>query len=272
MRCDDADLVHGLDTDSPIRSKVPTVVTVHDLGLFDVPWAFPTHERLVKSRFVATAIRHADVLIAVSTFTAERVAARFGRQSTVIHEAAGSGFHVPTPQRIASVRDQYQLPERFVLYLGNREPRKDVAALAAACRAVAIPLIVAGGAITSVALPDEVRVIGYVPDADLAPLYAAADVVGYVARYEGFGLPPVEAMASGACVMATRVGALSDIATEGIEFVATGSAEAQASALRELLGDASRAEHRRRCAVVEATALSWERAARETVAVYQTLL
>ncbi len=264
-------VAHGLDTDPPVAGA-PTVVTVHDLALFDVPDAFDPRRGRVKRALVARAIRRSDALVAVSGFTAERVRARFGRDSVVIHEAPGSRFRPPADDAVARVIARHGLPERFVLHLGNLEPRKDLATLAAACRAANVPLLLAGGAINTAGAPGGARVLGYVPDADVPALYAAATVVAYVSRYEGFALPPVEAMACGAVVMATPVGALPDVAGGGIETVPVGDVEAQGRALRELVHDEGRRMERRAAARRAAARLSWERAALETVAVYRSLL
>ncbi|MDQ1521425.1 MAG: hypothetical protein QOI55_2498, partial [Actinomycetota bacterium] len=84
-----ASLVHGLDVELPLRPGAPTVTTVHDLALFDVPSAFRFSKRLVKPMTVRRSIRVADAVIAVSAFTAERVRARFKRDAIVVHEAPG---------------------------------------------------------------------------------------------------------------------------------------------------------------------------------------
>ncbi|HEY1738386.1 MAG TPA: glycosyltransferase family 1 protein [Acidimicrobiia bacterium] len=267
----DADLVHALDTDATIAGA-PSVVTVHDLALFDVPDAFDARRGRAKRVLVAGAIRRADAIVSVSAFTAERVRERFGRDSTVVLEAPGRNFAPAGAAAIADVRERYALPECFVLHLGNLEPRKDLGTLAAACGDVGVPLVLAGGAINTAGPPPNVHALGYVPTADLPALYGAARVVAYVSRYEGFALPPVEAMACGAVVMATPVGALPDVAGEGVEVVTVGDVDAQAGALRELLHDDDRRNERRAAAVRAVGELSWERAARDTVAVYQRLL
>lgn len=269
---DDAALVHGLDVDVPWSSAVPRVATVHDLSLFDTPWASPKVGGAVKRRLTARACRSAEAVIAVSAFTAERVAQRFAREATVVHEAPRAQFRPPSPEAIDGIRERLHLPPAFVLHLGNLEPRKDVATLAAACDAADVPLVLAGGAIRTVDAPRGATVLGYVADDDLPALFAAATVVGYVSRYEGFGLPPIEALACGAVVMATRVGALCDVAPEGIEYVPIGDADAQGRVLRELFHDVARAESRRAAGLAEVSRLSWARAARETLDVYRTLV
>jgi glycosyltransferase involved in cell wall biosynthesis len=266
-----ADLVHGLDTDPPIAGA-RAIVTVHDLALFDMPDAFDARRTRAKRALVARAIRHADAVVSVSSFTAERVRARFARDSVVVLEAPRRGLEPPTEQAVGAVIARYALPDRFVLHLGNIEPRKDIGTLARACRAADVPLVLAGGAISTAAVPDGALTLGYVPTADLPALYGAASVVAYVSRYEGFALPPLEAMACGAVVMATGVGALPEVAADGIETVPAADADAQAHALRELLHDDARRAARRVAAARAVSALSWDRAARETVAVYKTLL
>jgi glycosyltransferase involved in cell wall biosynthesis len=158
-----------------------------------------------------------------------------------------------------------------VLHVGNLEPRKDVPTLAEACRLADVPLVLAGGAVTTIDAPSGARLLGHVSHDDLPALYASATVVAYVSRYEGFALPPVEAMACGATVVATRVGALPDVAGDGIEFVPIGDAAQQAAVLKELFEDEARRTARRAAAIRAAGALSWDAAARETVAVYRSL-
>ena len=121
-------------------------------------------------------------------------------------------------------------------------------------------------------LPVCVPNLVFQPAAELPALYAAATVVGYVPRYEGFGLPPVEAMACGAAVVATRVGALPEITGEGIEFVAVGDVDDQARAITRLAADAALADHRRRSAIAAAGALSWGATALGHTEVYRSLL
>ncbi len=135
----------------------------------------------------------------------------------------------------------YGLPPEFVLHVGNIEPRKDVPTLAAACREAGVPLVLAGGSIATVEVPAGARPLGYVDAARLPALYAAASAVAYVSRYEGFGLPPLEAMACGAAVVATRVGALPDLVDGAVEWVPAGDPGAQAAVIRSLVVDE---EHR----------------------------
>ncbi len=263
------DVVHGLDVDIPwVARGARRIATVHDLSQIDTPWAFG-RSGVLKRRFVEFACRRADTLIAVSAFTAERIRAHFGRDCVIVHEAPRQFLAVPGEDDLVRVRRRFALPEAFVLHLGNLEPRKDLATLAAACRAAEVPLVLAGGAVRTVDVPTGAHAIGYVDDADLAALYGVATVVAYVSRYEGFGLPPIEALACGATVMATRVGALGDVAPTGIAFVPIGDADAQASRLRELFADTDQRGDLARAGLAEVRRLSWSSTALQTAAVWR---
>lgn len=266
-----ADLVHGLDVDLPGRRRSPMVATIHDMAVFDVPWAFPRVRVFGEQRLTAASIRRADAIIVMSNFTAERIRDRFGREATVIPLAPRTDVVPPDEVAVREVRASYGLPERFVLHVGNIEPRKDVASLAAACRQAGVPLVLAGARVGSAAVPADATAIGYVPTGQLAGLYGAATLVCYPSRYEGFGLPPVEAMACGAPVVATRIPALVEVLGNGAALVPPGDVVALARVLRSLFDDEERRQALGAAGRRRVGPLSWKTTATATAEVYRSL-
>ena len=263
----DAELVHGLDVIVPLRTRVPAVATIHDLSVFDVPWAFSRRQAAARRVLTRRSARTVDVLIADSPFTADRIRAVLGRDPVVIMLAPPSDCVPPTRAAVDDVRRRYGLPEEFVLHVGTVEPRKDVPGLAAACGIAGVPLVLAGAGGDVVGA----RGLGYVPRVDLISLYGAATLVAYPSRYEGFGLPAVEAAACGAPVVASTVGALREVLGDGAAFVPPEDIDALARTVGELWRDVEMRRELARTGQARASSLSWKRTAEETVAVYRSL-
>jgi glycosyltransferase involved in cell wall biosynthesis len=266
-----ADLTHGLDVDLPLRRPGPMVSTVHDMTIFDTPWAFPRHRVLGERVLLRHALRRADAIVAVSSFTAERIKDRLGLDAVVIHSAPSPDMMPPSGGDVTRVRAHYGLPEQFVLHVGNIEPRKDIATLAEACRRIPIPLVLTGHSLWGHRPPAGAMEIGHVPLADLPALYGAATLVGYASRYEGFGLPPVEAMACGAPVVSTPVPAVVEIVGDGAETFQPGDIDGLTDIVRGLVNDESKRTDLARRGRERVQALSWARTAHATADVYRSL-
>jgi glycosyltransferase involved in cell wall biosynthesis len=247
------------------------VATVHDMAVFDVPWALSRRKAFGERWLYRQALARADVVIAVSAFTAERVKAWLRRDAVVVHEGAPDDLAPAPAEEVAAVRARYELPEAFVVHVGTVEPRKDTPTLAAACRAAGLPLVLAGAVAPGQAVPAGARSLGYVPRSDLPGLYGAATAVGYPSRYEGFGLPPLEAMACGAPVVASAATALPEVLGDAAVLARPGDVDGWARALRDLADDG---EHRAALVVAggrRAAELTWKAAAEGTGAVYRSL-
>ncbi len=270
-------LVHGLDVDLPVRRpRGPWVTTIHDLSVFDEPWAHARLRSRGERALIRHALRRADALVAVSEFTAERVLARFGRQCSVTPLAPRPGLAPPSDEVLAEVRRRYQLPADAVLAVGTIEPRKRVDMLARACRDEGLPLVLAGAVARGCRVPATARHLGYVPGADLPALYRAAAAVAYVSCYEGFGLPPVEAMACGAAVVATRVGGLPEVVASalgepGAVLVGVDDLPGLRSALRSVVRDGAHRAALRRAGRRAVSGLCWDATAQATLATYREL-
>lgn len=268
-----ADLIHGLDVDLPLRPGAPTVATVHDLSVFDVPWAFSKVRARGEQLLVSRSLQQADELVAVSHFTARRIKERFGRNAHVAHLAPSTEFVPASSDAIAEVRKRWALPERFLLHVGTIEPRKNVGALVRAAGAVGVPLVLAGSQkeeLPSGPEAGEVMKLGWVATADLPALYSAATVVSFPSRYEGFGLPPVEAMACGAPVVTTTVGALPEV-LENVTLLDPEDEAGLIDTLRDLLADDDYRQAWAETGMKDVANLSWRRTAEQNLAVYRSL-
>jgi glycosyltransferase involved in cell wall biosynthesis len=266
-----AQLVHGLDVDLPPRPGAPAVTTVHDMAVFDVPELLSRRKAIGERVLYRQAIARADAVITDSAFTAERLKALLGRDSTVVLLGAPVDLAPPTPDAVASVRARLGLPDVFALHVGTIEARKDLVTVADACRTRSIPFLLAGPVAPGNEVPAGATRLGYVDRADLAPLYGAATVVAFPSRYEGFGLTPLEAMACGAPVVAAEASALPEVLGAAAMYVRPGDVDAWGTAIAGLAADADRRAEMASMGLERVAALTWQQAAAGTAAVYRSL-
>jgi len=244
------DVVHGTNFVVPPARRAARVVTVHDLTAVRFPEMCDDATRIFPE-IVRRAVAEGAWVHTPSRFVADEVVAEFGaapeRVRVVHHGIPGHASSVPT--EVAPVA----LPpgtRRYVLALGTVEPRKDLPGLVAAFDRLAgdVPdvALVLGGhpgwgddalsrAVAASAWADRIVRLGYVDDDALGGVLAGASVLAYPSVYEGFGFPPLEAMASGVPVVATAVGAIPEITGEGARLVAPADVDALASALVDVL-------------------------------------
>jgi glycosyltransferase involved in cell wall biosynthesis len=270
------DVYHAIDLRLPGRSPCSLVVTLHDL----IPWAWGgSRMRGERFRFWLgkRLLKGADAVLAVSQATADD-AVRFGgvdpQRIRVVQEAADPVFE-PRPGAAARVRERWSLEPGYLLFVGALDARKDPAGLlrawAAAKEAGALlPLVIAGapGRQAPSTMPGA-TMLGRVDNLELADLYTAAGCLVFPSRYEGFGLPCLEAMACGCPVAAYRNSSLPEVVDEAGELVADGDADALGRAAAALVADP---EPTRRAGLQRAKAFSWAKTARETISEYESLL
>jgi glycosyltransferase involved in cell wall biosynthesis len=284
-----ADVVHFTNGMVPIASPVPTVVTIHDMSLTMYPRFHPLRRIVLNRPFVNLAAKRADAIVTVSEAARRDIVRLYGLDCArvhVVHEAAAPAFRViHDPFELRRVRERYGLADRFVLYVGTIEPRKNLPTLieAFARRRISgdLPhqLVCVGpygwlsndidAQIDRLRIRDAVRFTGYVPFDDLPALYNLAEMFVFPSIYEGFGLPVVEAMACGTPVITGTVAALNEVAADAAERLATLDPDALGDAIVALARDRDRREELSRRGQQRAQLFSWERAAAETLAVYR---
>jgi glycosyltransferase involved in cell wall biosynthesis len=286
----DAELFHATEhLLLPLRS-VPTVLTVHDLIFRHLPEHHKPLNRWYLNLTMPLYCRRAGHVIAVSEHSKRDLISAYGiaaEKITVVYEAAASNFRPQTPQKVAAVRARYGLPERYLLFVGTIEPRKNLARLLVAFEAVRADGLVDGLVIVGQRgwlygdffarleespVREAVLLPGYVPDADLPAFYAGAQTLVLPSVYEGFGLPVLEAMACGTPAVASNASSIPEIGGDAALYFDPLDVEAAVGAIRRLLREAGlRAEMQRR-GLAQAARFSWQRAAAETQAVYDAML
>jgi glycosyltransferase involved in cell wall biosynthesis len=263
--------------------RVPSAVLVHDLIAF-LPEARPQKGAArIERATIRPAIRRARRFICNSRSTEADLVRLFPRaagRTAVVPFAADRSFHEPgDPDRIASIARRHGVePGRYVMATGTLEPRKNLPRLIRAHAALPPeirrehPLLVAGPRgweereiLAAVGGGDGARLAGFVPDDELAALYAACAVFCYPSLYEGFGLPVLEAMAAGAPVVTSHVSSLPEVGGDAVVYVDPEDETAIRAALVRLLSSpaerADLAERGRR----RAATFSWERTARDVL-------
>jgi glycosyltransferase involved in cell wall biosynthesis len=290
-RRDRLDLLHVTYALAP-WVPCPAVVTVHDISYRTHPETFSARDRLLLSLAVPLAMRRAARVITVSEAARRDIVRHYGLPAAkvvAIHNGVEERFRpVADPAALAAVRARYGLPERFILAVGNLQPRKNLgrlieafAALRAArdddCRLVLVgqPFwrhAELGRVIAARGLSDAVVATGYVPGEDLPAIYSAATVFAYPSLYEGFGLPPLEAMACGTPVVAGATSALPEVVGDAGLLVDPLDTGALAGALARLLDDAALRERLRQAGFARAARFRWREAARSTLGVYEAAM
>ena len=282
-----AALLHVPGFDGPVRSAIPVVLTLHDLIGMLFPQNFPPVSRLYWSKWLPFTAQFARRIIADSDCTRRDIMRLLhipAERICVIPLGVDARFQPQSNDAIRKVREQYSLQTEYILYVGTLEPRKGVDTLIDAFGRLdeghAHELVIAGkkgwywDAILKRIKPElaaRVRVLEYVPDDSLPALYAGAAAFAFASRYEGFGLPVLEAMACGTPVVCADSSSLPEVAGDAARLVPADDPESLARALQELMHDRARADSLRHKGVERARQFTWEKTARATIRVYESL-
>ena len=273
----------------PLRS-IPTVLTVHDLIFRHLPEHHKPLNRVYLNLALPLYCRRATHIIAISECTRRDVMAAYGlppEKVTVIHEAADPRFQPQTPDRVTAVRQQYGLPERYILFVGTIEPRKNLTRLLHAFEALHADdlcdaLVVVGKpgwlfgdfftALERSPVRDAVLLPGYVPDEVLPAVYSGARALAFPSLYEGFGLPALEAMACGTPVACSGTSSLPEVAGDAALYFDPSCQGSIVEALRRMLSDPDLRSELAQRGLERAARFSWDRVADKTKAVYEAVI
>ena len=276
---------------SPVHSGpllvAKQVVTVHDVVALDHPeWLNPGFARWY-GFMLPRLVRRACHVIAISEFTRDRLIRSTGLAETavsVIHNGVGARFRPPEAQARQRMREALGLDNvRYLLSVGTLEPRKNLAGLLRAW-ARALPdlpgdleLVIAGASgrpsvfaeATLGKLPPRVRLVGRVDDAVLPALYAEAEWFVYLSLYEGFGLPPLEAMACGTPVIVSDIPVFREVVGDAAVTVPPRDEAAVADVLLHAVADTRQRQTLAERGLARARDFNWHETARETRAVLE---
>ena len=291
IRMASPDVVHGTNFWLP-PSRAAGVLTIHDLSLYVHPECHPRSRLRIVIPQIEQSLKRASMILTGAECIRHAVMRQFGlppeRVAAVPH-GCSPRFRPRAPVDIsAALADHGLEPGRYALYVGTVEPRKNIACLLDAYESLpralrqARPLVLSGDfGWNSEALHQRMRTarqqgwvqyLGYVPDTLLPALYAGARVFVYPSRYEGFGLPVLEAMASGTPVVCSDIPPLVEVAADSGLMAAVADVDGLRAAIEQALTDDDWWQAAREAGLARASTFTWERTARETVAVYRRAL
>jgi len=271
---------------------VPLIITVHDLSYLRYPDTLPPERLAWFTKHFPRYLHAARHIIAVSEFTKNEIVSLLGvseKRITAVHNGVSQDFK-PMPAAILAdkLKPFHLEPKKYILSVGTIEPRKNLLAL---IKAYALlpesiksnwPLVIAGmlgwkdqaitKGIEALTQKGTVKPIGYVPDRMLPFLYAGAALFVYPSLYEGFGLPPLEAMASGVPVMVSNRSSLPEVVGETGVFIDPEDIESMAQKMIWLLKDSQRCEQMVKSGLERAKRFTWYACAEKTYRIYQRVL
>jgi len=288
-RCE-VDVLHSLHYTRPWILPCASVVTFHDMTFFLFPELHTRAKRIFFPLAIRQSARHADALVAASESTRQDAIRILGIPPNRIFTTSlgiSEDFHpIEDPAVLEEGRRRHQLPDKFILYVGLIEPRKNVPLLLKAyARLVSQgdppPLVLVGRPgwmyeqvprlVEQLNLKDRVQFTGYIPPQSLPIVYNLAQLFVYPSTYEGFGFPPLEAMACGIPVVTTAISSmLENVGNAGL-LIPPRDETALSQAIQTLLNDNSLRDQLSRAGRVRAAEFTWKHTAMETLKVYQQI-
>lgn len=275
----------------PKKTKITTII--HDISFNFYPQFIRPFDLFFLKTLIPLSIARADKVIGVSEFTCSEIESYYKTsESKLAHvpNAVGDAFLAEEAgkERLAEVRSKYGLPDKFILYLGTLQPRKNVPRLIEAYARIknklqGTKLVIAGSrsahnfdrrideAIAVHGLEGEVVFPGYVADEDKKALYASAEAFVFPSLYEGFGIPVLEAFSAGAPVLANGIPSLKEVGGEGAMFFDAANLDEFADKLYTVSVDGPTQERLKKAGIERVGFFSWEKSARKTLAVWQEL-
>lgn len=289
MQRDGIDVFHFPNNSAPLTTRIPYIVTIHDASLFlhrqYHPW-----QRVVALRLMMPQIaRRAAKIITVSHHARrelQQVLKLPAEKFEVIYQGVGAHFQpTATPNIAAAIRKKHGLPNQYILYVGTLEPRKNLRRLLEAfaelkrCpdqRQTKLVIVGANGwhmpnfeqQIDGLNLRDCIVRLGYVPESDLPTIYSLATCLAFPSLHEGFGIPPLEAMACGTPVLTSHNSAMSEVCGDAAFYIDPVDTQSIKEGLHSLLCNHQRQNELRKAGFCRVRDFTWRETARKTAHLY----
>lgn len=282
------DVFHGPMHVLPMATRVPGVITIHDLAFLKFPEQLPANRRAFLIAATRLSARKAERVITVSRNTATDVRNWLDlpeEKVTPIPLAPSPRVQPVEGRSLEVFRMKWGVERPYIIAVGTLEPRKNLPTLLRAFASIKdqiehdLVLVGPKGWLTGelertiqeLHLGDRLRLTGFVSDEELGGWYSGADLFCFPSYYEGFGLPSVEAMRCGTPVLASNTSSFPDVVGDAGVLLSPHDVDAWAETIRALLGDASRLAEMRQMGLRRAGQFSWSRTAEETYQVYQEI-
>ncbi|MGI8734790.1 MAG: glycosyltransferase family 4 protein [Pyrinomonadaceae bacterium] len=291
LRQNTCDLFHGTNYEVPLWNRSRNVVTIHDLSIL----LYPEHHEpyLVRRarRRLRLMVRSAAMIIAVTESMKREICEHLGVRAervAVTPEAPRRSFRRVPLEQTVEIRRSLGVEDDFILFVGTIEPRKNLLTLMRALEEILRntslrpQLVIAGGKgwlmeelfsfLEKSVAKERVRFIGYTSDDELRSLYSSCRISVYPSLYEGFGLPPLEAMACGAPVITSRIPAIAETVGSAAILIDPTDVDGLASSIAELWNDLPQRLQLSTAGLQRSATFSWETTARMTLEVYREVL
>jgi len=285
------DLFHSPDFVLPPLRRAKSILTVHDLSFLRHPECYEAAFCEYLESAVPRSVGRADLILADSESTRQDLIELLAVDSDrveVLYSGVEERFHpIEDDVSLVRVREQYGLPERFILSVGTLQPRKNYERLVEAYGRLAgridsdVKLVIAGSRgwlyemifrrVEELGLDEKVIFLGFFADDDLPTLYNLADLFVFPSLYEGFGLPPLEAMACGTPVVSSNASSLPEVVDGAAEMVSPSDVEGLAEAMFRVLSEGDLRAEMIRKGLIRAGEFTWEAAARALLHSYERL-
>lgn len=288
-RRDRLDLFHGLAFVVPELYRAPSVVTIHDLAFMKLSGHAPGRRVAYLSRTTRWSVDRAARVIAVSEATKRDIVELFGTDPDLIDVTplgVSEGLTPLSPEERAAFRKANGIERPTILFLGTLEPRKNLPKLLRAFDTIAVETdaeLILGGAkgwlpaefdasMSGIVNRDRIRLTGFIPEAELRSWLGSVDLFAFPSLYEGFGIPPLEAMACGTPVVSSNVSSLPEVLGDAALLIDPEDVDALANALKSVLDDSALSADLKTRGLERAARFTWQETARLTLESYRRAL